>query len=620
MRRAILRPLLLGVAGLLFTACPGPGHDPEDLAKGPADRCKLSLAAGDYEMAKLEAKVVVENASIMASEFPSVDQAVFCYTTANTLSRVNEITKNIESQLSIVAGLLNGSGGLSLSPQGVHALAQLADDYANGRLDPQAAGAVGVFLDSYLGPVASLLEENAELLEFIIQRNQFQFQIDTLPLKIADKQLINAGGRYDLGEIHLLYGVTRGLLGLIYTVQSQDYSITLEIVSYALGATTNNPLLDLGNNPVRALSNAFAVLMTTSPKFLALDSAVGEEKMAAAGDGFANLFDSILKSINVMQKRPEAVQAEHVIEFKTENSKNYFVLHMQFENLVPLVDLRKFDGTAIPLRDDVLASLENIAKDFSGASGVNTNLQRDVFPIVALTAVVLINSGAFQALIDLAVSGADQATKDTINQVLGLVADNPDLVLAALVGAVPVDIELDFGHIFKNPVGLRDVFPAWVYPNISATSKDAAYYQAFTAASVVYSYECADDTDPIVTGELLCANPTDTAHFRALDETPYVFWAAPASTWTDPTIIWKNLPTNNFGTLWEANVPTPADGIQTGFPYIGWKDATFGGLLYLDVTTINQSGKLGDNGIKKANLQTLNATIASIIATVESFF
>jgi len=127
---------------------------------------------------------------------------------------------------------------------------------------------------------------------------------------------------------------------------------------------------------------------------------------------------------------------------------------------------------------------------------VNTNLQRDVFPIVALVTVVLVNSGAFEALIDLALEGADQATSDTVNKVLGLVADNPDLLLAALVAVVPVEIELDFGHVFKNPVGLRDVFPAWVYPDIPSTSRDAAYYQAFTAASIVYSYECADASDP----------------------------------------------------------------------------------------------------------------------------
>lgn len=618
MQRTILRLFLLGVLGSFAAACgPDPKPDEDPAAQYAAD-CKLNLAAGDYEMAKLAAYNVVKG-NLMADDHASVDQAVFCYTTANTLYRINEVTKNIESQLTMVAGLLNGTGGFapSITPQGIQ---KLASDYVNGRLDPQAAGAIGVFLDSYLAPVQSLLEENAKLLEFIIQRNKFQWQIDALPLKIADKQLINAGGRYDLGEVQLLYGLTRGLLGVIYLVQSQDYTVSLEIVQYAMQAQTDNPLLNLSENPVRALSNAFAVLMTTSPKFLLLDSSVGKEKMKNAGDGFAHTFDAILKAINVMQKRPAALQAEHVVEFKTENDQNYFVLHMQFENLVPLVDLRKFDGTAIPLRDDVVAALENIAKDFNGDSGVNTNLQRDIFPIVAIGVVVLINSGAFQALIDLALGSADQATQDTINRALGLVAENADLLLAALVGAVPVEIELDFGYIFKNPVGLRDVFPAWVHPDIAAT-KDEAYYQALTRSTVVYSYECLDDTDPLVTGELLCANPTDKDHFRPLDSTAYVFWDGPGVTWSDPSIRWENLLTNNFGTLWPGDAPSPKDGIQTGIPYIGWKDASFGGLLYLDVTTINQSGLItAGNGIKKANLQSLNATIASIVATVESFF
>lgn len=579
--------------------------------------CRTQLAAGNYEHAKNAAFNVVKG-SLLSVNDVSVEQAAFCYTTSNTLAKINEVTKNIESQLGLVAGLLNGSGGLTLSPQGFQ---KLADDYMGGRLDKQTQGAIGLFLDSYLGPIQSMLEENQELLQLIIAKKRFKWQIDSLPLKIADKELMNAGGRYDMGEIYLLYGLTRAILGTFYTLQSQDYSINLTIVQYALSvneaAGVDNPLLGLFDNPARALMNAVAVLMGTSPKFLALDSRVGAAKMKSAGEGFADGFDSILKAVNAMKKRPDAVQPEHIVEYKRENDQDYFVLHMKFTNLVPLIDLQKFDGISIPLREDVLASLENLAKDFAGASGVNTNLQRDIFPIVALVAVVLINSGAFQELINLATGGADGETQETVSQVLDLVASNPDFILAALVGVIPVEIEFDFGHVFKNPVGLRDVFPAWIQPDTYGNELEAL--KPLTMATVVYSYECKDGSNPVITGDLLCAESQDNDHFQPANDALVEFWT-PTGTWTSPKATWHNYMTGNFGTFWDANTPSPADGIQTSIPYIGWKDASFGGLVYLDVATINVNGDIvAGNGLKKATLQSFNATIAAIVSQVESF-
>lgn len=611
----------LGVALVAVSCGVEETEDPRiTTVKAHVAECRTQLAAGNYEHAKNAAFNVVKG-SLLSVNDVSVEQAAFCYTTSNTLSKINEVTKNIESQLGLVAGLLNGSTGLA--PRTPADFAKLADDYVNGRLDKQTQGAIGLFLDSYLGPIQSMLEENQELLQLIIAKKRFRWQIDSLPLKIADKELINAGGRYDMGEIYLLYGLTRAILGTFYTLQSQDYSINLTIIQYALSvneaAGVDNPLLGLFDNPARALVNAVAVLMGTSPKFLALDSRVGTEKMKSAGEGFADGFDSILKAVKAMKDRPASLQGEHIVEYKRENDEDFFVLHMKFTNLVPFVDLQKFDGISIPLREDVLASLENLAKDFSGASGVNTNLQRDIFPIVALVAVVLINSGAFQELINLATGTADEQTKETINQALSLVASNPDFILAALVGVVPVEIEFDFGHAFKNPVGLRDVFPAWIQPDVYGNELEAL--KPLTMATVVYSYECVENTDPIQTGDLLCPTSKDKDHFQQATGNMYTFWSpVTASGWVSDLARWENLATNNFGTQWDANTPSVADGIQTGIPYIGWKDASFGGLVYLDVASINASGKIqAESGLKKATLQSFNATIAAIVSQVESF-
>jgi hypothetical protein len=628
------------VAGCTLTACGTDEKDPNIVkAQAYAAECTKNLANGDYAAAQNAGEnVIKQNALLALSDDDgggdARDQAVFCYTTSRTLYKINEITKNIQSQLGLVMDLVGGSG-VSIAPQDLQKnLQKLALDYTQGRLDPQAAGAIGLFLDAYLGPVQSLLEENEDLLRMIIKRKKFNWYAQQLPVKIADKELINAGGRYDMGEIYLIFGLTRAMLGTIYVVESQDYTISLAIANYALNVKVGpngqldpvagtNPLLELFNGHIgRGITNAVAVLMSTSPSFLALDKTAGLDFMKKAGEGFADGFGSIGKSIVAMKGRPAAEQAKHIIEFKTEDDKNYFVMHMKFNNLIPLVDLRKFDGISIPLSKDIIDSFDNLAKDFGGAQGVNTNLQRDIFPVIALVAVVIINSGAFQAIIDLAVESSDQSTKDMINQALGLVADNPDFILAALVGVVPITIEFDFGHIFKAPVGLREVFPAWVQPNVNV-GNDAESLAPFTTATIVYSYECADGKDALADDTFLCGkdNIQDGPHFHALDGSKYVYWdpATTSVTWVHPLAKWENQPTNNFGTKWADQIP--ADEVPTGIPYFGWKDASFGDLVYLDVTPINTNGAItAGNGLKKADQQSLNATIAYIVSQVESLF
>jgi len=126
----------------------------------------------------------------LGNEHESVDQAVFCYTTANTLYRINEVTKNIESQLGLVVGLLIGSGELTLSPQGIQ---KLADDYVNGRLDrrPPAPSACSRLVPR---PVQSLSKRTKSSSSTSSSATSFNGRSTRLPVKIADKQLIDAAG------------------------------------------------------------------------------------------------------------------------------------------------------------------------------------------------------------------------------------------------------------------------------------------------------------------------------------------------------------------------------------------------------------------------------------------
>ena len=157
------------------------------------------------------------------------------------------------------------------------------------------------------------------------------------------------------------------------------------------------------------------------------------------------------------------------------------------------------------------------------------------------------------------------------------------------------------------------MFPAWTQPEANAPITN------YTEATLVYSYECADGSDPIMTDKYLCAAAADTGHFKPASGLQYYpVYRTTDSTWVDGKLMWKNFPSNNFGTKWDAQVPIDADGIDTIIPYIGFKDASFGGLLYLDLSAI-KSDKLvpTKNGMELASLKTLDATLATIIKTVQ---
>jgi hypothetical protein len=522
--------------------------------------------------------------------------------------QLNSVTKELQALLQSTLGLFQGSS-LS-SPQ----LRQLALDYNEGRLDPKVQSAISILIGSFAGPIESTLKENQQQLEEIIRHKRFRWTLQHVPVKIGDNQIIDAKGDYDMAEIYMLYGLTRQILGVFNLVESQDYSLTLRPLTDYVLTVNDNPVLNLTQAPGKAIVNLVAVLMATSPIFLSLESAAGAEQMKMAGANFSSGFASVLDSITFMKKR-EGDQSGSILEFRRDNDKDYLILHMAINNganPIPVVDLQKFDGIAIPLDDRILEGLKNMSDDFANTPGVNTNLQRDVFPIVTLGLVVLVGSGAFDALINLALEGSDPGTKKIATDLIKLLKDNQDLVLAALVSLVPVEIEFDFGHMFQEPGGLRDVFPAWTQP------ANLDFPPALTEATLVYSYECADGSDALREEKYICDKEADRGHFQDLDETPYQMWDPVSNSTIASSLLWKNYSgSNNFGPKWATNVPIEADGIPTVIPYLGFKDASFNGVLYLNTETISKLKS--KNGMQPATLMTLNATLATIVATVQGF-
>jgi hypothetical protein len=595
-RKATSTLLLAAIVGM--TGCTVEGEDPKLVeARGHERACAEELAAGNYTGAIAEAEKVVAVPAMLAIDDVTIDRVRFCFTSAATLKQFNEITTELQFLLETGLKLIEGG---SLSPADVDAL-RLA--FIDGRFQTHGPSPIGAVITSLFDPIRNRLANNRQHLEAIIKNNRFTWTIQRLPVTVADHELLNAGGRYDMGEVHLLYGLTRAILSIFEAVESIDYNFNLNyLIEYAGVETDAAPLRRFSSHPVSAVLNLGAVLLSTDPRFLSLDAATGRDRMARAGEGFSILFGSLLNSLNHMAKR-SGDQSDFLLEYRVDDNTAYLVFHGEFiSNPIPIVDIAKFGGLAIPLKPEVFQSFEKLRDSLAGVLGERANLQRDIFPLVALGIAVSLSSGAFDALINTALSSSDPAAAARITELLAIVSSNSDFILGALVSLVPVTVELDLGHMFKNPVNPRDVLPAWIQP---ARSLERPYTLPLTAATFVLSYECEDGLNPLqkTPEAYFCSATQDRGHFDDIGSDP------------ENVSIY-----HNFGELWAG--PISADGIAVVIPYIGFKDPSFGGVLYLDMTAIANPGFIEAHdpteSMPLATQKTLNATLASIFVSVGS--
>lgn len=560
--------------------------------------CTQKLAAGQYAEAIIESGRVLKNTNLAAIQDNAIDQIRFCYTTAATLKDVNDLSLTLKALFDAAGQILNGALAPSESGWNLQSVLQ------NKRVETQAASLIGTALGTFINPVRSRLEENRTILEQIRKNPKFRYTLPMLPVKVTDQEIMDAGGVYDAATIDLLYGMTRAILSTFYMIESQDYGFnTSDVLNYALLSVDGHPISTFSDRPLNAVFNLAAVLLGTSPRFLSLDTEKGKKSMVDAGAGFGEGVSSLLSAVAKMKKRT-GDQSQHMIEYKVkaDGQDDAIIVHMKFKNLgIPGIDAKKLENLQIPLRKDILSGLEHIRDNLKQVAGVRVNLQDDVFPIVALGATVLLGSGAFDALIHAALGGSDPKLAEQIQAGIGLITKNRDYLLGILVSLVPVIIELDLGYIFANPKGLREVMPAWIQPEKLAGAEGKDALKPFTTATLVYEFECRDGSNPLAMRPkeaYLCTEVTDTAHFAAA--------------------VTNNVTMNNYGPLWEGRIEP--DGIRAKTPYIGFKDPSFGGLLYLDWTQIaNETLLPPEPGapMAKATQRTLNATIASIVATVQ---
>jgi hypothetical protein len=162
-------------------------------------------------------------------------------------------------------------------------------------------------------------------------------------------------------------------------------------------------------------------------------------------------------------------------------------------------------------------------------------------------------------------------------------------LLDVFLSPLPEAVEFDFGAYFKNPVGLRDMFPYWVDHDGSAA----------TPAEFLIEGESwvTSATEPYVTFG-------DAAHFTG----SYTFQL---DSKTAPVVL--------------SGVAILADGIEPEaysvlvpfpLPYIAYQDPTFNGILFVDQSKLYGAPSGAPSGTAAATNFSANMATASYFSFV----
>jgi hypothetical protein len=575
-----LTPALLTLA-LLLSACTSDLEQNEKLktVQRKVSQCESLLAETKYlEAYEATAEIVESQSALLAVDDLAVDQLRFCYATANVLKEV----QSLSSEINRIITILDDSLGSDAAASPAYRLA--------------AVQPFDAFLEDLVEPIVELLESNRTQLQAIVEKDRFWWHARQLPVVIADREVFDAHGVYDIGEVRVFLSMTELVLSGLRMFQSNNYGINLgPVISYV--TLDETPLRHYDERPAAALLNMLSVLLATHPDFLGLKEGTGPDLVAQAGQELASSAANLLAAIDYMTKRRKGSQAMNIFEYRKEGVDDYLIVHIQFDReVVPGLELAKFDDLTIPLRSEVVHGLENIQASLAAAGGVRANLQADIFPLVSLVGVVLLNSGAVDELLNEVLEELDKPVADKLRAAIELDEMQETYLLAQLLTAVPTQAELDLGEFFANPVALRDLMPAWRQPAVAPSTLNEAM-AAFTEATFVYEYECADPLKEN-TKRIVCDNPVDTAHFT--------------------TPITNDATYDNLGPYWSGSIE--ADGIKNPFAYIAFRDPTFNGALYLDVANIGSAALDNEVGMKVANQRTLNAAIASSASVLYNLF
>jgi len=608
---AILFAVIVG-----FTSCSNPSADAERLTKlaaAPIKEGKELLSQGAYSAAKAKFNQVLTEIDFTNSEarFGYVISDLLGFAdlirTINGLTGSLSVSSVIEPQTkelnkNLITSLIN----------------KIHSDLGTETKFSSSAEDENLFVrDVVVDLVTDLHDKFADIdtnLMILIGTPGSQFRIDTLPVYLtsATTPTLDMSKEWDRADAALLDGLTQGILGLLNFILSIDlkanYLGTYDYLSNDIG---------MDNLNAATIMNILVYILNDKnyPNFLGLEPEQGYDKLRESGINFSTAIQMLMYSFYFMSIEDDQGTGQDDDIIKYENTTK-----LSFEERFSAKDndsCKALEGMTEEEKDS--ATAKYIFNFILDKNGKRKPMEMESTPRGACL---------FQRLKESFDYTDGKDTKiwlmsDLVPMLLDMIGDSVSLpsgidnnTITSILGD---PIAFEFGAFFENPVGLRTLFPAW---DVDKSPEDNYF---------ILEKECHLDGDDYygpatnetsaISQSRLVTEATDPRYYRAVNN---LFCLSKSG--SDPVITdMKHFSTTyvNFSTLKEI----PEDGFQAIGPYISFQDASFNGMLWLNMSDTDhfvdynkmKNADLVGTGLQKANIFSLNTLLTSYINLAGTF-
>ena len=601
---AILFAVIVG-----FTSCSSPSADADRLAKlaeSPINEGKELLSQGAYSAAKAKFNQVLTQIDFTNSEarFGYVISDLLGF--ADLIRTVDGLTGSLSAS-SVVdpqTKALNRNLIVSIVNK-IHANLGIEKKFTSSAEDEN------LFVrDVVVDLVTDLHDKFADIdknLYILVGTPGCEFNIDSLPVYLtsATTPTLDMSKEWDRADAALLDGAVQGILGVLNFVLSIDlranYLGTYDYLSNNIGMSNLN---------AASIMNLLVYILNDKnyPNFLGLEPEIGVDKVREAGMNFTNAIQMLMYSFYFMSIEKDD-QSDDIIQYENVAKLSY----SERLNSKNVDSCKAIEGMTKEQKDKVTAKYKfNFILDNNGK---RKPMEMDSTPAGACL---------FQRLKESFDYTDGKDTKiwlisDLVPMLLGIIGDSVSLpagIDADTITSILGDpIAFEFGAFFENPVGLRTLFPAWDIDTDNDPTNDYFILEKECHLAGDDYYGPATDKTSATTNSLLVTSPTDPRYYRAVNNLFCVSKDKTAITITDMAHFSGSYP--NFSTVKEI----PEDGLDAIGPYISFQDASFNGMLWLDMddpahfidNSKMKNADLVGVGLQKANLFSLNTLLTSYI-------
>ncbi|MCX5868523.1 MAG: hypothetical protein NT009_13790 [Proteobacteria bacterium] len=423
------------------------------------------------------------------------------------------------------------------------------------KFTPQATSGVNAIVESVVDDaVLDALDAVFPYWDKLKQHPEFSMTLDSVPLTIGVEPYLvyksDMGGVADLGTVYFVSAIMRFFKSLIYIMYAVNLDLTPSLpglIQQFLPILQGQQSLTVDRDFILGL---LAYIVDSSPKFLTLEPSEGKNRLSEAADLMAGSIQDLLSCLDFISAEKSS-QLNHIVAYKFENNKQCMIFNIKQDGKPMVIEFE--------FADQVRASFQNLISSFQSSGGVQASWSQDMAPYLGLLLQGLLQAGLLDPVLAFALPmlqpylGAD--TVAMVNQLMGTVKTMAQggLLAGGMTTIIPDVIQFDFGKFMHDPPArfIRLILPAVV--KVKDDNGNIIYDQkGDPILKLLLEYECTDLAD----NSLWCPYPetiTSSAHFIGTD------------------------------------YQIADDGIKNPLPYISSQDPSLGGLLYLNLNSLDPS-------------------------------